>query len=441
MATRTNQTFRYDGLNQYGEFISVPGLTAEQALELKARGDEYERRVSQEQQLAPTVEAEVRKYGARNFEETLGPNRTQQIETGIDQPQTQTRSSLPNIQQDNIVSSLDNLSGKKQQENTDELRRILSTVPAENRTTGGFSSGIERPTQEQQGINDTMTIFDNLPRELVREILYEYQSDNSKDRSVKLWDKVKKLRQSQREIDIANEKAEMASSLKQQEQRVQDEGAREREIIKGEYGLEEERIGQRGATQRQRANAYEQRTFALKPKQIDDLTNFDNSINALSAINNLFDEKYVGFAKGRVGSFKQFLGKLGQDESLFRSAIAEYDNELLKLRSGAAVTENEYKRFKNEVANVNTSPEQFISVLGRQAKYLQNKKSTMIKNLQKAGYEVGEFAADVTPIETYDDQQQQSQKQPDSSGFIPGEQYTDAQGNTATYLGNGKWSQ
>jgi hypothetical protein len=176
----------------------------------------------------------------------------------------------------------------------------------------------------------------------------------------------------------------------------------------------------------------------MKQPQIDAVTAFDNGLVQLETVSNLMDKKFVGQIDGRVGSVKQKFGMLGDQEAMFRSAIATFENELLKLRSGAAVTESEYERFRKEVANTNVPVDQFVATLKANVTALKNKKSVYLTNLKKAGVDIAGFENDLTPVNTNPGSADASSVIPKVTGAsdynsIPsGSQYYDPNGNLRT---------
>jgi len=224
----------------------------------------------------------------------------------------------------------------------------------------------------------------------------------------------------------ADEAAKRASDLQKQ----QDDAAMER--------VRENNKADAASAATTAQNAYTQRTYAMKQPQIDAVTAFDNGLVQLETVSNLMDKKFVGQIDGRVGSVKQKFGMLGDQEAMFRSAIATFENELLKLRSGAAVTESEYERFRKEVANTNVPVDQFVATLKANVTALKNKKSVYLTNLKKAGVDIAGFENDLTPVNTNPGSADASSVIPKVTGAsdynsIPsGSQYYDPNGNLRT---------
>jgi hypothetical protein len=57
------------------------------------------------------------------------------------------------------------------------------------------------------------------------------------------------------------------------------------------------------------------------------------------------------------------VGILGEEETAFRSYVAKLQDDLLRAKSGAAITENEYERMKGFMPDPSQGPEQFKAQL------------------------------------------------------------------------------
>ncbi len=130
----------------------------------------------------------------------------------------------------------------------------------------------------------------------------------------------------------------------------------------------------------------------VPPADARNITDMDSALFKLQEIEEAYNPDYVGLAAGRIGGFSETTG-IGIDETqaLFRSAVAELGNELLKLRSGGAVTPSEYGRLQKEIPQVNLPPKVFMTRLNRMVKTLQTKRQILLDNLDKAGHNVDRF--------------------------------------------------
>src|SRR3990167_6531 len=142
--------------------------------------------------------------------------------------------------------------------------------------------------------------------------------------------------------------------------------------------MEERLMGQLGISERNKIEA-EQRASVLRlkegqlkaerertqliratPKQLDDINDLLSSSQSFADIETYYKPEFVGVATGRIGALRELTGiKANPEEVKFRAAVANYKNVLLKLRSGGAVTPQEYQRFLQEAPNVNMPPEVF----------------------------------------------------------------------------------
>lgn len=110
----------------------------------------------------------------------------------------------------------------------------------------------------------------------------------------------------------------------------------------------------------------------------------------LSELNNLiriidedvvanFKPEYVGPVAGRVGAAKRFAGMVGSQEAVFRSAVADIQDMLLRARSGAQINEQEYQRLLKIAPNINFGVEDFLASLGRFKKVVEGLRAEKLK--------------------------------------------------------------
>lgn len=76
-------------------------------------------------------------------------------------------------------------------------------------------------------------------------------------------------------------------------------------------------------------------------------------LDQLNQVRQSFREGFTGPVSGRIGQGTQIVGGAKKGEPTFRQQVSAISNVLLKMRSGAAVTEQEYQRFKKEMPTPN----------------------------------------------------------------------------------------
>ena len=76
-------------------------------------------------------------------------------------------------------------------------------------------------------------------------------------------------------------------------------------------------------------------------------------------VTDMFDPGYVGQFEGRWGAVKEWTGNAGQREVVFRRVVADMKDQLLRARSGAAITQQEYERLATMVPNITDNEETF----------------------------------------------------------------------------------
>ena len=266
-----------------------------------------------------------------------------------------------------------------------------------------------QPKLETQDLGNS-ALLRGLPPEMVTPLLIQYRAgitrDGKKYGPVEFFDDVKKMRTTYQSIAEAERKAKLESELKTGEMTAAQKAQAERELAtgkqKGEDDLAGERIKAASAEKiaagnieadkaKRESDAYNKRTAALKTPELDDINNLRNAVNSLDVIENLFDEKFVGFVKGREGTVKSFLGTLGEDATKFRQAVDNASNTQIKSTSGATVTGQEYARISKELVNYNVAPEQFKSMLAANKQMLKNRLATVVDSYKRAGRDTSQF--------------------------------------------------
>lgn len=69
--------------------------------------------------------------------------------------------------------------------------------------------------------------------------------------------------------------------------------------------------------------------------------------------------QFVGPARGRIGTVLEAIGMTGYDESTIRSEVASLRNNIIKLITGAQMSEPEAKRIRQQIPELENSPETF----------------------------------------------------------------------------------
>lgn len=93
------------------------------------------------------------------------------------------------------------------------------------------------------------------------------------------------------------------------------------------------------------------------------LTEMEGLEKVIGDIRSNFNENYVGFFQGRIGGIESKTSGNTKQEASFRQAVSSLKNQLLKSRSGAAVTENEFERILTELPTENDPTENFLQKL------------------------------------------------------------------------------
>lgn len=109
-------------------------------------------------------------------------------------------------------------------------------------------------------------------------------------------------------------------------------------------------------------------------------------INEISSVKNLAKSVTTGPIAGRAGAAAQTVGAASDQFTDLNSKLQNVHNVMLKLRSGQAVTETEYKRFVREFPTVNDPPTVFQRKADNAIKNLQESLAARGQSLQTTGF-------------------------------------------------------
>lgn len=106
------------------------------------------------------------------------------------------------------------------------------------------------------------------------------------------------------------------------------------------------------------------KTQPLPAGEAGNLADAKTLLGQLQTAEQMYNPAFVGPVRGRMGALGQMTGiGVSNDEVDLRTLVASFRNQLLRLRSGAAVTPQEYERIKNELPDVNDPPQVFARKL------------------------------------------------------------------------------
>ena len=95
----------------------------------------------------------------------------------------------------------------------------------------------------------------------------------------------------------------------------------------------------------------------LPSEQIEQEVKMDTLSLALNKVKDSYSDDFVGPVAARVGKAKQYIEPLANEKAAnFYSNIQDLRNQLVYLRSGKAINEEEYKRLLDAIPNENTAP-------------------------------------------------------------------------------------
>jgi len=126
----------------------------------------------------------------------------------------------------------------------------------------------------------------------------------------------------------------------------------------------------------------------LSEKEVSNIADMNETLITLQKMDDLFDVEFVGFADATMAFAKERTVGISDAETNFRTAVAEYRNLLLKLRSGGAVTPSEAERLLDEIPVLTMNEKVFKARVRSAIKLLKNRQTTRLKTFKKFNFEV-----------------------------------------------------
>lgn len=132
----------------------------------------------------------------------------------------------------------------------------------------------------------------------------------------------------------------------------------------------------------------------LPASQLETIADMRKVKETLENASNILSSGRVstGPISGRLQSLGSMVGMTSDKFNDARQQLSTAENIMLKLRSGAAVTEPEFERFKNEYPSVNDSPSVRDRKMANAIKYANDLMDTKLQVFQDGGYKIPESA-------------------------------------------------
>lgn len=145
----------------------------------------------------------------------------------------------------------------------------------------------------------------------------------------------------------------------------------------------------------------------LPAEQQSKLAEFDTILSVAENIKNKFDPSYVGPIKGRTGRLQEkYTNQLPEEQLEFYTDVSALKNELLRLRSGATITDQEYQRLLNEMPNQELTSKTFMVRTERFIRILNQTLENKRREFGEIGYRVGKSPKETTkqrkPLESFE---------------------------------------
>lgn len=126
---------------------------------------------------------------------------------------------------------------------------------------------------------------------------------------------------------------------------------------------------------------------AMPSEQVQKESDLSTLQFATDKVSASYDPKFVGPIGSRIGKGKQFVEGMATPEATdFYSNVADLRNQLVYLRSGKAINEEEYKRLLAAIPNENMSPTDFARRMGNFKQLLQVINQSRQQTLSGTGY-------------------------------------------------------
>jgi hypothetical protein len=130
----------------------------------------------------------------------------------------------------------------------------------------------------------------------------------------------------------------------------------------------------------------------LPTETVDKLADFNVIDSQMQRVRDNFDESFVGLAKPLFGKGKQYLQNSATEKGAkFYQNLDSIRNQIIYLRSGKQINEQEYKRLMKEFPDEYKSVTDFNAKLDNFQEVFQDIYKQRVEAYGKAGYNVGKF--------------------------------------------------
>lgn len=135
------------------------------------------------------------------------------------------------------------------------------------------------------------------------------------------------------------------------------------------------------------------KTQPLPAGQAENLADSRALVAQLDEAEKIFDPKYVGPVQGRWGAIKSMTTGTPERETELRTLVQSFKNQLLKARSGAAVTPQEYERISAELPGINDPDDVFLTKLRTARRLLKESIARREEEFAARGFRGGQGGA------------------------------------------------
>ena len=214
-----------------------------------------------------------------------------------------------------------------------------------------------------QGLGMDTASVDALPPKMDVQLINQYRMQSLSVRE--------QLDQAYRDNEVEREraKAEAMIPVEVETARARAEATEESRVrVARERGVA---AAERQAAATVRAAEIEKEQKPLTGAAAREVAEVNTTLEMLDDIQQIFKPEYVGQIAGRAGTVREVTGQITDEEIELRQLVSDIKDTLLRARSGAAITESEYRRLSRITPNVTDQPNVFRAKMRRFKRSLQ----------------------------------------------------------------------
>lgn len=127
------------------------------------------------------------------------------------------------------------------------------------------------------------------------------------------------------------------------------------------------------------------------PKEREQMAQDLGAMDALDHLNGLYSRDFVGPVRGRAGEMMETFGGITEEEARFRASNATLKNNVIRLITGAQMSEPEAKRIMGQIPEPNNPPEVWEARLKETRSNIKNMAKKYRETLSQSGIDVSQI--------------------------------------------------